>query len=279
MGFEWLLISFDAKNQRTAGFHRLQHNHNKAKQAATPAAAKAHKLFTRYTHFKLLDTMDFSKYVLSTVTSSNEAVHSSKKTDERSPHTSPEFHDHVPMKNFQSLRSTDTAITTSTSSDEFYAQELSESSSCDATETPRRHRYERSLTDHEYNLFLDFLESPSCTTPKRDIPDQVIADQDQASDELDFLESPTRNSSNAGFFTRDGCPDDEIAVPHIRRTMSQESSGFHGGCQDIMALSALAALLGTNIQPNHMQEKKNRGIKNLWAEDCSDDDMISLPDI
>jgi hypothetical protein len=195
------------------------------------------------------------------------------------------------MKHFKSLRSTDTAITTSTSSDEVYAADLSDSSSYATTEAPKRHRYERSLTDHAYNLFLDFLESPRWDKSENSrIPAHVITDQDQVShEELGFLESPTRSSTNIRMKALDGgIGDEEVAVPCIRRAhLSQQvpimdtaptKMPKNNSCHDLMALTALAALLGTNVPPSNLQEKNN-GIKNLWSDDAADDDMISLPDL
>lgn len=252
----------------TVGNKLLQHNLMSNTQKAS---------YHCITHSPLkFSMMDFSTSVLALVTRSDGVSSSKNMGGMSSAHSSlSELHHHAPSKNFKSLESTDTAITTSTSSDEFDEYDIPESCSYDTTEAPKRHRYERSLTDHEYNLFLDFLESPSCNTPKRMIPDHVITDQNQSPEELDFLDSPTRNSSNTCFFTHNGCTDDEIIVPSTRKTHTNQEGPALTGCHDIMALSALAALLGSNIQP---QEKQNRKKRNLWADDF-DDEMISIPDL
>lgn len=219
------------------------------------------------------------------------------------------YDDGLLVKDFKSLGSTDTAITTSSSSDESYvASEPSENHN----EAPRRHRFERSLTDHEYNLFLDYLESPSCSTPKKDwIPTHVIADKVQDEDydaPLDFLESPTRGSSRTCFPSNTGTVKDigsDIAVPCINRMHANNDDGHNNAldlslltvlkesqdqdkdstapkripksqsCQDIMALGVWAALLGT--KSSQIQEKRSRTVKNLWAND--DDEVASLPSL
>ncbi|KAL3774467.1 hypothetical protein ACHAWO_007616 [Cyclotella atomus] len=233
--------------------------------------------------------MAFSTLALSALTALDEAnAASSKKMHLSSPEHA---NDGSLMKNFKSLRSTDTAITTSTSSDELYAADISESSSYATTEVPKRHRYERSLTDHAYNIFLDFLESPRWDKSENSrIPAHVITDQDQVSnEELGFLESPTRSSTNITMKAFGDGTGDEVIVPCIRRTHLRHQVPMmdtapmkmakNNSCHDLMALTALAALLGTNIQPNNLKENTSNGIKNLWSDDTADDEIISLPDL
>lgn len=199
-------------------------------------------------------------------------------------------------KNIKRLKSTDTAITAITSSDESSEESFGALGIIDA-EAPKRHRFQRSLTDHEYNKFLDYLESPSICNPKKSaIPSQVITDQVQCKDVfLEFLDSPTRNPINRDHAFPHDDSDDDIEVPRFYRgahpnhgafdlsSNAKESTSLKSvtrvqSCQDLIALSALAALLGTNPS-NPFPEKKTREIKNLWADDTmDDDDMISLPD-
>jgi hypothetical protein len=200
-------------------------------------------------------------------------------------------------KNHRSLRSHGTAATAN--SDESYA-------SSEASGKVRR-SFQRSLTDQEYNLFLDFLESPSST--EGCIPDQIDTN-DEYQMFLDFLRSPSSNSADAH---EDLTPpsihrvsadekdlDFDMMLQHTSRSQShvhlfeaasssRESTPKKGmtrsqstqSMSSTMALGALAALLGSRSPSVPFNEKKNR-VKNLWLDDSDDSahdgDIISLPD-